>query len=314
MPSFTLDPSIACPVIHHDPLAMKYMAEIEHTGELKGAFNPHPDLTIVTAYNYAETSLLERNLSHLGLRECCDVIRLPESTTWLHTFKIELVLDYLRAGRCNTELLIWCDASDVVLRQGPEEIVRVFREYDCDLLTNSTTSLGGYFCMPDVKAWADGIYHGRYLNAGVYIGRPDFIMEVLTEATQYVVENPLTTAEYRALGRGSRDNRLCDRLPDFPRGIHCDQIIMRYIQPRFHPWLRPALLPRRRPQLPRAGLTRLLPVAASSPWVDHPAAGSYYLQRRYSSARMARNRKKALTLKKYTMCLVSMTPRSKSSK
>ncbi len=238
MSSFTLDPSITCPIIHHDPLALKYMAEIEHTGELKGAFNPHPDLTIVTAHNYTEPSLLERNLSHLGLRECCDVIQLPESTTWLNTFKIELILDYLRAGRCNTELMIWCDAADVVLRQGPEEIVRVFRDYDCDLLIMSTRNLGGYFCMPDVKAWADGIYYGRYLNAGVYIGRPDFIMEVLTEATQYVVENPLTRAEYRTLGRGSRDNRLCERLPDFPRGVSCDQIIMRYIQPRFHPRLK----------------------------------------------------------------------------
>ena len=90
MSSFTLEPSISCPVIHDDDLALGYMAEMERTGELKGAFSPHPDLTIITAHNYTEESLLERNLRHLGLHECCEVIQPPAGMTWRNTVKIEL--------------------------------------------------------------------------------------------------------------------------------------------------------------------------------------------------------------------------------
>ena len=235
MSSFTLDRSIRCPVIHQERCATNFLEEIKRTRTLKGAFKAHPDLTFATVHNYAEPSLFEQSLSHLGIRDCCDVLKPAKGATWRGTLKIELILGYLDATQCKTELLMVCDARDVVLRQSPQIIVEVFKEYECDLLFMSTRYPGGYMCMPKVKEWADNIYPGRYLNAGVYIGRPDFIFEVLTGATKYLVEDPITGEEQKALGRGISDTRLCERLPDYPRGISSDQHILRFLHPKYFP-------------------------------------------------------------------------------
>ena len=59
------------------------------------------------------------------------------------------------------------------------------------------------------------------------------------------------------------------------------------------------LTPQRlREAIDRVDEAKSLVDASSSPWVVRPVAGSYYLHRRDSNARMDRNRKKAVTLKK----------------
>ena len=233
--SFDLDRSIGCPMIHQAGKAESFLEKIKRTGELNGAFKAHRDLTFVTAHNYAEPSLFEQSLSYVGLRECCEVLQPAAGVTWRNTLKIELILKYLNSGRCKTKFVMYCDARDVVLRGGPEKILEVFRGYECDLLFMSTHFLGGYMCMPEVKEWADNIYPGRYLNSGIFIGQPDFIWEVMTDATKYLVDNPITKQEYIDLGSGERDTRLCARLPDYPRGLSQDQHILRYLHPKYFP-------------------------------------------------------------------------------
>ena len=159
----------------------------------------------------------------------------PKRVTWHNTRKIELMLDYLDSGRCKTELLMFCDASDVVLTNGLEMVLEMFHQYQCDLLFMSTNYKGGLKCMPEYKNWANSIYPKRYLNAGVFVGRPAFVREVFQSVREYVVDNPMSKEEYEALGRGIWDKRLWERLPEFPKGLPCDQIILRYIHPRYYP-------------------------------------------------------------------------------
>ncbi len=235
MSSLYREPWSSCPVIHRLDYAESILKRLEGTGELKGAFKSHPDLTILTAHDSPEPSLLEQNLSHLGIRECCEVLHPTEGVTWRNTMKTELIVKYLKSGRCKSTYLLYLDAFDVVLQAGPEKIVEVFQAYECDLLFMSTNTLTGYMCMPDVREWADSIYRGRYLNAGVFIGRPAFILEVMAEATDYIVDNPITWQEIRALGKGISDTRLCERLPHYPRGLPSDQLILRYLHPKYYP-------------------------------------------------------------------------------
>ena len=98
----------------------------------------------------------------------------------------------------------------------------------------STSFSGGYACMPEVKKWANSIRKGSYLNSGVYIGKTDFLQKVIEEACKYVTPTDLTASEYRDLGCGISDIRLCERLPEFPKGCQ-DQDILRYIHPKFYP-------------------------------------------------------------------------------
>ena len=224
-----------CPIIHRCEYANIIHAMLKRTGQMKGAFKLNRDLTILTAHDSPEPSLLEHNLSYLGIRECCDVLQPAKGVTWRNTMKIELIVDYLKSGRCKSKYLLYLDAFDVVLQKGAEVIIDVFKGYECDLLFMSTNTLTGWMCMPEVKKWADSIHPGRYLNAGVFIGRPDFILEVMAEATNYVVDDPITWQEIRALGKGVIDTRLCDRLPRFPRGLPSDQLILRYLHPKYYP-------------------------------------------------------------------------------
>ena len=112
---------ISSPIIHKFKLAKAFLEKIERTGEHNGAFKPHPDLTFLTVHNYPEPPLFEQSLSYLGLRECCEVLQPAEGVKWRNTLKIQLIVDYLKAGLCKTEFFMFCDARDVVLQRGPEK-------------------------------------------------------------------------------------------------------------------------------------------------------------------------------------------------
>ena len=110
-------------------------------------------------------------------------------------------------------------------------------EEDCELIFSSTNWAGAYEGMPWVKAWADknAQDNGRkhcYLNSGVYIGRSKFLRKVVNEAMEYITDHDLSRDEYWDLcDHGSH----YERLPEFPKGIGSDQVILRYLHPRFYP-------------------------------------------------------------------------------
>jgi hypothetical protein len=133
--------------------------------------------------------------------------------------------------------VLFLDADDVVLRDGPERAIALLAQEDCELLLSGTSFEAGYECMPDVKRWADRVASGhasndRYINSGVYIGRTSFLREVLDAAKDFITERDFTREEYRS---ARRDGTLCERLPEFPKGIGSDQVILRYLHPRFYP-------------------------------------------------------------------------------
>ena len=109
-----------------------------------------------------------------------------------HIMKEEWVLEYLESDKFpNTELVMWCDAGDVIFIDSPQRIIDVFYEYDCDLLYSTTAfyhgNKGGYHddFMEGSAKWQNNLKPGLYLNAGVVIGRVDFAKEVLREMLEF---------------------------------------------------------------------------------------------------------------------------------
>jgi hypothetical protein len=222
------------PITHRMKIATMQFVGMQRTGELRHKYKTPKNLTIITAHNYEQESLFEKNLEFLNMDYL--IFKLPPTYKWVSITKLKLVLDYLRSGICKTEYVLFCDANDVIIRDDPQKIVDVIEDKKCNMLFNSTMFKGGMLCMPEVFEWLKtvAVKKGRYLNAGVFVGKTELVREVLEEASKYFTTDSITAAEYSVLGRGIRDTRLCEELENWPVGS-TDQDILRYLHPQFYP-------------------------------------------------------------------------------
>jgi len=230
------------PVIHDRHVVNSVFEQMKRDGSLKNSFSNLENLTIVTCRNkesmedrlipqllkYKDKSILEENLEYLGVD--ITVLR-DERLPWRCTFKFEMISNYLNSNRCKTEYVMFCDAIDVIFQDNPQKVLDIFHSFECDALFMSTHSTDGYNCMPDVKQFMDKVNggNGRYLNSGVYIGKTEFIKEVIKECVKYIVPHGVTMDKYREYLDSSPTN--------YPVGSQ-DQDIFRFVEPKFYPRLK----------------------------------------------------------------------------
>lgn len=231
------------PIIHDRHHVKRIYEGMVKNGINKNAFTKPDNLTLVTCRNegtmedriipslrgYEETSILESNLQHLGIEGL--VVLTDTRLPWRNTFKFELILNYLRSGKCNTEYFMYCDAIDVIFLDHPKKVISIFESFNCDALFMSSNSTDGYNCMPEIKSLADGYNRGnnRYLNSGVYIGKTEFIKEIFEEAINYAIPHGVTMSEYPDYLKSNPLN--------YPKGSQ-DQDIFRFLEPKFYPRLK----------------------------------------------------------------------------
>lgn len=251
------------PIIHSGELAKECLDWMIDIGHLKDVFTKPDNITYITCHNYiddetgtAESKLhrynqlyksedgrkitmFEKSLEWLGIgspvvltKPVCghhvtDKNMIEKNGMYSHIMKEEWVLEYLESDNFpNTELVMWCDAGDVIFIDNPQRIIDVFYEYDCDLLYSTTTFFhgdkGGYHddFMEDAARWQNELKPNLYLNAGVVIGRPDFAKEVL-----------------RAMLELKWDKRFTQHPPEAPEHMKMadDQEVLRYLHPKFYP-------------------------------------------------------------------------------
>ena len=207
-------------------------------GHARGRHALPRDLTIVVAHDRPHESLMEHSVRYVtGSR--CALARIEPADRWRYTRKVTALRDFL-ATRPRTEYLLFADADDCVLRDDPRRAIELLREYDCDLLFSSSHATEQYQFMPEVKTWVDETFAGpsrggRYLNSGCFVGRWDFVGEVVEAACAFVFEPgdpeaPRATAWSR--------HGLVRATERYPYGVELDQDFYRFLQPRFHPRLR----------------------------------------------------------------------------
>lgn len=205
-------------------------------GHAKGRFKRPPEMTIVLVHNYRTEPIMAKSLRYVGIRDFV-VLRPRIRGPWRNSTKLVTLLEYLREPPCNTKYVFYCDSRDAIIRDDPAKAIACLEEAGCDLLMSATKFVDGYQWMPEVHTWADSKaqangYSRLYMNAGVFVGRVDFAREVLEAGMRYVTDSDLTLKELR---RRTRDRSLGERLTDFPCGVGCDQIILRYLHPQFYP-------------------------------------------------------------------------------
>jgi hypothetical protein len=227
-----------CPVVHirkltnlPAPIALPLIC-----GRSKGKLKCPSDLTILLIHNYTVEPIMEKSLRYVGVEDYVVLTPVLDGP-WKMAIKLIELKKYLDSNACKTKYILYMDSDDAALRDDPAKTVQYLEEEDCDLLFPNTGWTSAYDCMPEVKRWADqdaarnGVTQ-RYINAGVFVGKTDFLKEVVDKAMEYVSDDDLPSEEYwRILDEGN----LRDRLPEFPKRVGCDQEILRYLHPQFHP-------------------------------------------------------------------------------
>jgi hypothetical protein len=224
---------LPAPIIHNKRLGEILYRLMKEVPGMQGRQRKPESLEIITCHDYPSKSLLEKSLDYLGIKGC-RILRESFDGPWRNTYKLKWLLHHLERHPGGPDKVLFCDADDAVVVGDISKAMDVFERKKCRLLFMSTSFTGGYACMPEVKRWTDGIRPGRYLNSGVYIGRREFIVEVLRAASAYFTDQDITAQESKSLGHGVFNTALCQRLPDYPRGSQ-DQDILRYLHPQFYP-------------------------------------------------------------------------------
>jgi hypothetical protein len=207
-------------------------------GPLRGKLSCPPDLTILLIHNYPSEPVMETSLRYVGIRNFV-VLRPAHEGPWSNTAKLRALKRFLDSGACTGKTILFCDSDDAILRDDPSKAVQYLQEEKCDMLLSGTSFEGGYSCMPEIREWAVrmSVANGcarppYYINSGVYVAKTEFLREVVDAAMHFVTDQDLSREEYRRL-RG--EGLLGRRLPEFPKGIGSDQIILRFLHPRFYP-------------------------------------------------------------------------------
>ena len=187
-------------------------------------------------HNYKNEPILEKSLRYVGIDNFV-VVNVETSGEWHNTLKLVELKNFIGSDRCNTEYILFLDSDDAILRNDPEKAIKYLQEENCDMLLSSTCNHKDMQCMPHIKEMTDQIAdkngNGRlYICSGVYVAKISFLREVLDEATKYITDNELSREDYRRL---RRQGTLCEKFPSFPKGVGCDQLILRYLYPEFYP-------------------------------------------------------------------------------
>ena len=254
--------NIIQPIIHSGDVAKENLDLMIEEKKYQNKFKKPDNITFITCHNYIDDetgtaeSKLHRDNKLYTSEDGRKITMFEKSAEWLgielvvltkpvcghhvvdkkmigkygmysHIMKEEWVLEYLESDEFpNTELVMWCDAGDVIFIDSPQRIIDVFYEYNCDLLYSTTTffhgNKGGYHddFMEGAARWQNELKPGLYLNAGVAIGRSDFAKEVLREMLEF-----------------KWDTRFTQHPPEAPEHIKMadDQEILRYLHPKFYP-------------------------------------------------------------------------------
>jgi len=141
-----------CQIIHRKSWAEEVFKDMQDNHIFYQKFKKPKDLAIVMTHNYKNKSLFEKSLDHLGI-ESYIVLSHPEKKNWNHIYKEEWILEYLKSGKCQEDLILYCDSNDCIMRENPQKIVSIFSKFNCELLFMSTSMVKGY-PTKECRIWA----------------------------------------------------------------------------------------------------------------------------------------------------------------
>jgi|688.fasta_scaffold673960_1 hypothetical protein len=167
------------------------------------------DIKVVTITNYHTYPLLEQYKNHTDLISYHN-ISLPTFRCWLD--KIEPLLNYIKT--ITEPYVMYMDATDSILVDDIQDAQEILDTYNCKILFNAEDGFSqpGHPCDP--KEWIYSTYYNqtrldvvkkirskllaktktapyvRSLNAGLYLGEREFIIECLEQILLLMLDDP----------------------------------------------------------------------------------------------------------------------------
>lgn len=196
----------------------------------KDKFVKPKDLIILTVSNYKDTTLFEKSLQHLGIKDY--VILGEDNIKWNYYYKIKWIYDYLNKNH-KEKYVMYVDARDAIIQDDPQKILDLFlKQKDCKLLFSATEFEGFYFKRnnwwhDDVKkllkmgndpnrSYLEYIKKNKsnnlpvYLNSGFFIGEIEYIKNFLL----HIDKNTPTSVKFNI--SGGDQQLITNYLPLFP--------------------------------------------------------------------------------------------------
>ena len=206
-------------------------------------YNNHKCI-VVSAKNKGELIGLNKTFNDkTWLENSCDLqginhISLVMDTTAEETAyvsKPKYVYQYLL--NCDYEYVLVSDSTDCVILKNPDDAISLLDEYKCDILYGvGQCDDWESFTMPERDLFNKKLYGSIKLNGGVCIAKTSELLKLLKRVLEYADES-ITTSDYYKTYRSNNGykNWSEEQLLAFPKGVGCDQVIIKYLIKDFHP-------------------------------------------------------------------------------
>jgi hypothetical protein len=161
-----------------------------------------------------------------------------DNTNTAYVSKIRYFYEYLL--KCDYEYALVSDSTDCVILKNPDDAVKLLDDYECDILYGvGKCDDFESFTMPIRDEFNKSVYGNLKFNTGVCIGKVDTLIK-LYERVLYYADDTLPAREYHHKYRASNGykNWSNDKLKNFPMGVSCDQVIIKYLFMEFYPKLK----------------------------------------------------------------------------
>lgn len=161
-----------------------------------------------------------------------------DSNNTAYVSKIKYFFEYLT--ECTYDYALISDSTDCIILKNPDEAIKLLSDYDCDILYG-VGKCNDYesFTMPERDKFNRSIYGGKKLNSGVCIGRVNKLLELYEQVLNYADYSVSTKTyfnTYRKVNGYKNWNK--SQLENFPKGVSCDQVIIKYLIKDFYPALK----------------------------------------------------------------------------
>lgn len=209
----------------------------------KGSGRCPPELEIVLTTNYDFELISVRSMNWLGV-DRYTILRPPSDFKWKGGLpKLLLINQYLSNGPLRSKYLLYFDVADAILLQSPERAIGLLEASGADLLFSNTDIDKDRFLIPDESAVNDrhaesaGFGPGtmRYLNAGVFIGRTEYVAKVARELCEGMTfESCATRLSVKSLDQAKKRGEIID-IAAALTNLDNDQTYLRRMMAREHP-------------------------------------------------------------------------------
>jgi hypothetical protein len=198
----------------------------KNKGELNGADKTFNDKT------WLENSCELQGINHISL--IMDTT--AEETAYVS--KPKYVYQYLL--NCNYEYVLVSDSTDCIIFKNPDDAISLLDEYECDILYGvSRFSDWAEFTMPERYSFNKSINGQFSVNGGVCLAKTSELLKLYKKVLEYA-DDSLSWLDYHKIYRCNNGykNWSKEQLSEFPKGVSCDQVIIKYLFKDFYPKLK----------------------------------------------------------------------------